>query len=99
MAVARAKPRLAPVTMAVVPMRFEMGLATALTMMQSGWRGRAEQFLLEEGAHFQIGLDGPDQPEPKAWVLTMAIGSPAPFSSIVGGSHVGSCRNALSRRK
>jgi hypothetical protein len=53
-------------------------------MMESGWLGRAEPFLLEVGTHLQIGLEGPDQPQAKVWVVAMAERAPAAFSGIVG---------------
>jgi hypothetical protein len=54
-------------------------------MMESGWRGRAKPFLLEEGPHLQIGFDGLDQSEPKVWVLAVSERAPAAFGSVVGG--------------
>ena len=59
--------------------------AASLTMVESGWRTRAEPFLLQIGAHLQIGLDGLDQPQPKVRVLAVAKEAPAAFSGIVGG--------------
>jgi hypothetical protein len=68
-------------------------------MVESGWRTRAEPFLLQVGTHLQIGLDGFDQPQPKMWVLAVAKDAATAFSGIVGWFPGRIPKEGLSRTK
>ena len=58
--------------------------ATTLTIMKSCWWRRAEPLFVDVGAHLQVGLDGPNEAEPKVRVLAMTKGAPSTFRSVVG---------------
>src|SRR6266508_5900701 len=59
--------------------------STALAIVKSCWRRYAESLLLQIRPDLQVGVNRPEQPQPKVRMLAMTECATAAFGSIVGG--------------
>jgi hypothetical protein len=57
---------------------------TALAVVKSCWRRCAELLLFQIRPDLEVGVDRPEQPEPKVRMLAMTERTPASFCGIVG---------------